>query len=89
MKKMYIKPALQVVTFELAEHIAACSGYNPHSTLGMPTHADGNNCAWDVGGVTMFLFGNEVCDVPLNSYEDLTLSCYNNPSGGDGLAFGS
>lgn len=50
MKKVYVKPALQVEYFGLTQSIAAGCGAVPGgNSLGKPNHWDKSTCGWDMG----------------------------------------
>lgn len=74
MKKTYSKPALYAERFELAAHIAACSGYFD----GAATHTRASNCAFQLG--TQFVFMSSITDCALQvESDDYGIDCYNGP----------
>lgn len=88
MKKAYSKPALFAESFELAEHIALCSGYD--GTNNTANHWS-TNCRFNDPdtGVAMFLSSENGC---VELYADRTkvkVDCYNAPTDGDGHPFAS
>ena len=74
MRKAYQKPEMFAERFELASHIAACSGY----TDGGATHIDALHCAFKLGTQNVFNAGVLDCDLPIDATEDGT-DCYNGP----------
>lgn len=88
MKKTYSKPALYAESFELAEHIALCSGYKKDVIT--ITHWNDGVCTFQytAGGSILFnMNGNSGCDAPYSP--GMALECYNSPTGAPGVPFGS
>lgn len=87
MKKPYSKPALFAESFELAEHIAACSTVNaPEGFYG--THSEPSlTCQFVAGGFTLFTDAATGCNQPWG--RDDIIACYDTPNGTPGVAFGS
>ncbi len=92
MRKAYEQPKLYAESFELLEHISACSGYAPGLTTARSADA---GCSYDFDGVKLFSsdFGNN-CEEEGGSADGDELMwnvvCYNNPDGGiNGHPFGS
>lgn len=81
MKKQYRKPELLAERFELAEHIAMCTGYNPLAPKDTQvTSSDEVRCQFLIPNYGMTLFGGN-CDLDAyGSTHDWTLYCYNNPN---------
>lgn len=76
MKRKYEKPAIYVERFELTQNIAGdCS---PGLDLGMAAFGDKDTCAWNMGGVEVFL-AELVC---ANATREAEGFCYDNPFGG-------
>lgn len=87
MKKTYTKPALFAESFELAEHIAACSGFNPDHRPTTGNHWSPATCAFELDtGWTLFNDKN-ICQI--TDTNTVTINCYNTISQGAGTPFGS
>jgi len=90
MKEQYVKPILVYENFSLAQTIARNCGDTHTSSLGESTHYNYDTCAWDAGGLTIFLlyvengpcedWGPESPD-EVDGFE-IEGMCYNNPDGG-------
>ena len=77
MKGNYTKPLLTVEMFSSTQSTARdCADTIPTEQL---TWNNINTCAWDLGGVTVFI-SQDFCD--LNG-EEMGYACYNNPSEGN------
>ena len=89
MKQSYVKPRMIIERFALTQSIAAGCGAVPGgNTLGQPAHYYKSTCAWDVGGILLFL-DREICkDVQVGEKDQVMGYCYNNPDGGTAI-FGS
>lgn len=91
MKKTYSKPALYAESFELAEHIALCSGFSRDFVT--VTHwgdAANTTCTFTTNGFALFASGNSGCSYKYdNNPEDFSIECYNSPNGAPGVPFGS
>lgn len=92
MRKVYEEPRLYAESFELLEHISACTGYAPGLTTLRSADA---GCAYEFDGVKLFSssFGNK-CDTEGGDIDGdeqkWNVVCYNNPEGGiNGHPFGS
>lgn len=80
MKMKYVKPAIVVERFTLAQSIATSCGADPNSTLGDPNLWSKASCGWNMGNIEIFL--NEViCDWVIEDGE-IEGICHNNPNGG-------
>ena len=77
MKRVYEKPVLYIERFTLTQSIAHNCGDN--LDFGMGTLKTKESCGWDVGGVVIFVEGNENCIFPTEYLEGV---CYNAPDGG-------
>ena len=87
MKKTYSKPALYAESFELAEHIAACSGFNPAHRPATGNHWNSATCVFELDtGFTIFNDPN-ICEI--TDPNSVTINCYNGPGVGIGTPFGS
>lgn len=95
MRKAYTQPKLYAESFELVEHITACTGYTdqiPDLTTARSADA---GCSYDYQGIKLFIAsGGDHCDTPGGDYDgaekDWPVFCYNNPDGGlNGNPFGS
>lgn len=91
MKKTYSKPALYAESFELAEHIALCSGFDRGITS--VTHwgdAKDTTCTFTTNGFVLFSGSNGGCVYKYDGNPgDFGIECYNSPSGSAGSPFGS
>lgn len=89
MKKTYSKPALYAESFELAEHIALCSGFKQGVT--QITHwSNDTTCSFTTeNSINLFYTGANVCVNQYDTASDVEVSCYNNPTNGIGQPFGS
>lgn len=89
MKKTYSKPALYAESFELAEHIALCSGYK--AGVITITHWNDGVCTFQytAGGSVLFntTAAGTACDA--DYFPGMALECYNSPNGAPGVPFGS
>lgn len=72
MRKVYQKPELFAERFELASHIAQCSGY----TDGSATHTSASNCAFRLGAQFVFNDGILDCELSIDS-DNYGIDCYN------------
>lgn len=87
MKKTYSKPALYAESFELAEHIAACSGFNPDHRPTVGNHWSSSTCVFELdSGWTLF---SETIACQITDTNDVIIRCYNTPESGIGTPFGS
>ena len=86
MKKVYVKPALQVEYFGLTQSIAAGCGAVPGgNSLGKPNHWDQSTCGWDMGNLVSWTDGNNGCDMKWGENDPWEGICYNNPGGGNSI----
>ena len=83
MKQAYVKPRIMIERFALTQSIAASCTVAGGSSLGKPTNWSKSTCAWDMGGLLIFLDGMNVCvNVQVeNENVDFEGVCYNNPDG--------
>lgn len=87
MKKTYSKPALYAESFELAEHIAACSGFNPNHRPTTSNHWSSATCVFELDtGWTLF---NDSSICQITDTNSVIINCYNTVSEGAGTPFGS
>lgn len=89
MKKTYSKPALYAESFELAEHIALCSGFT--GVRPANNHWDKYNCAFMTEtGFTLFT-GTTTggCALIEDPNQSVSVRCYNSPLDGNGQPFSS
>lgn len=90
MKKTYTKPQLYVESFELSEHIASCSGYEPGVTTANHWSTGTKVCTFvspAFPNAVIFNLEGGSCNTPY--FKGMGLICYNSPSGGEGSPFAS
>lgn len=86
MKQTYVKPRMIVERFALTQSIASGCGVAPGGgTLGVPAHYNKNTCAWDVGGILLFIDANICTDMQVGENDQVMGYCYNNPEGGTAI----
>lgn len=92
MRKAYEQPKLFAESFELLEHISACTGYAAGLDLTTARSADAG-CAYKYEGFMLFVAGLKDCTDDGGDYDgaelDWNVICYNNPDGHPGHPFGS
>ena len=89
MKQTYVKPRIMIERFALTQSIASGCGAVPSgSTLGEPAHYHKSTCAWNVGGILLFIDPNICKDKQIGENDEFMGYCYNNPDGGIAI-FGS
>lgn len=82
MKQNYIKPMIVIERFGLTQSVATGCGAAASNTLGNPTQWSKSSCAWEVGGLLIFLDTMNVCaDFKVKEDEEVFGACYNNPEG--------
>jgi len=84
MKQKYVKPSIIVERFALTQSIASGCGTSATNTLGKPMQWSKSTCAWDVGGIIMFLNTMaDICEDERVDSENMEVNgyCYNNPDG--------
>ncbi len=93
MRKAYEQPKLFAESFELLEHISACTGYTdqiPNLTSARSADA---GCSYYHDGVYLFIGTTGDCDTDGGSADGAELGwdviCYHNPDGHPGHPFGS
>lgn len=79
MKETYVKPAIFIERFSLTQNIASGCGDYTSAGMGVPTTGDNTNCAWDMGGLTLFV-SSPICNRPVGKDEIIESICYNAPS---------
>lgn len=90
MKKQYSKPGIIIEEFTISQNISSgCGVPGGGGSLGKPAHWSKETCAWDMGNITVFLEGMDVCvDIQLQPDDEFGGICYNNP-GGESTIFSS
>lgn len=78
MKKTYTKPALYAESFEMAEHIAACSGFTGNRPAN--NHWNASTCAFMTeNSVTYFMESTGGCLLIADDPSQVYVDCYNTP----------
>ena len=79
MKETYVKPTIFIERFSLTQNIASGCGDYANAGMGVPTTGDKTNCAWDMGGLMLFV-SSPTCNKPVGKDEIIVDICYNAPS---------
>ncbi len=86
MKKVYVKPALQVEYFDLTQSIASGCGAAPGgNSLEKPNHWDKSTCGWDMGNLVIWTEANSGYSLKWDADAPWEGVCYNNPEGGNSI----
>ena len=87
MKQKYIKPAIVMERFDLAQSIAAgCTADDlakTDSTVGSPSHWNKTECGWMVDSGFILWASTPACTQPTNPNANVDGICYNHPNGGN------
>lgn len=81
MKETYVKPSIFIERFSLTQNIASGCGDYTGAGLGTPTSGSKQQCAWDMGGLMLFL-SSPTCNRPVGEDEVIVDICYNAPNSG-------
>lgn len=81
MKKIYIKPIVQIERFTISQSVAQNCGYNDDVFTGFPTQADKNSCGWNDGYGEVYWTSNVTCGGEYSEDLEVGEVCYNNPNG--------
>ena len=86
MKQKYVKPAMVMERFELAQSVAAGGcGAASSSTMGDPNQWNKETCGWDLGNMIVWTELNSGCLYKLDEDFPMEGVCYNNPDGGQSI----
>ena len=80
MKETYVKPEIIIERFSLTQNIANGCGAVNQGTLGAPLSTAKESCAWDLGGVTLFMSSGNGCMKGLDDDDVVESHCYNAPN---------
>ena len=90
MRKAYTRPKLYAESFELLEHISACTGYAPGLTT---LRSADRGCSYTWQNQKLFILGLRDCEDDGGAEDGAELTwevdCYHNPNGQAGHPFGS